>query len=465
MITVVEQKKNGNTFYLRKVFDHNNQLISEEKVRFKTVIKNINDKLYFILYDMNMCVIKDVFKLLNVDLASQASNSKEKNLHGLKLLFTFSYIINVSVSDFSSTDINNFVAFLQGKSLKGRLLNLQLETERNVETVSSYLSSCRVFAEKYCGNTVSKFLELDNRTVNIPLSDEYTHETMPYKNRVIKQNLLYEEVPAYISVEEMSKIINIIRNEYSILEECIVRLMFETGLRIGEVLGLTSDDLVVEKVIEGNIEKYISYAYLRNRVSDEKYQSAKTCMKVHDISEYQTKKYQESYQVVIVPQELYELINTYIEQYHLVYRKTKKDNYYSCAKADRVRSASKYEEMNYYIFLNSLGKKLSQRMWSKTLREIFEKTGIVVDKEKKIHNLSHRFRHGFAVFHVQYMNTKILRLKELMRHRSIRTLERYYKLTISDKIKVKEDFTDELYRVIPELKTYNYGEKKANDEN
>lgn len=462
MITVNEQMKNGNTFYSKKVFDRNGQLISEEKVRFKTVIKKIEDKSYFILYDMNMCVVKDVFKLLNIDLEKQAFNSKEKHLHGLKLLYTFSYIINVSISDFKSTDINNFIDFLQGKSLKGRQLNLQLDTERNSETVSSYLSSCRVFAEKYCGKDTSKFLELDKyKTIEHILSDEYTHKTVPYRNRIQKNEELLDEVPAYISIEEMSRIIDIIRNEYSILEECIVRLMYETGLRIGEGLGLTSDDLIVKEVQTENGVKYITYAQLRNRVSDENYQKAKTCMKVHDVSEYQLDKYQQSYQTVIVPHELYDLINTYIEKYHLKYRKTKKVNYYRHAQADRVISASKYEDMNYYIFLNSQGKKLSQRMWSRTLREIFKKANIAVDKKKKIHNLSHRFRHGFAVFHVQYMNTKILKLKELMRHRSIRTLERYYKLTLSDKVKIKEDFTDELYRFIPELKTYDYDAKEG----
>ncbi|WFR58257.1 site-specific integrase [Anaerocolumna sp. AGMB13025] len=462
MIAVIEQKKNGNTFYLRRIFDHNNTLINEEKVRYKTVIKKIDNKTYFILYDMNMCIIKDVFKLLNIDLSEQAYNSKEKNLHGLKLLFIFSYIINTEISDFKSSDINNFINFLQGKSLKGRQLSLQLTTERNSETISSYLSSCRIYAEKYCDKTTSKLLELDKyKTIEHTLSDEYTHKTIPYKNRIKKHDELLDEVPAYINTEEMSRIINIIRSEYSLLEECIVRLMFETGLRIGEVLGLTADDLVVKEVETEHGVNYITYAYIRNRVSDENYQKAKTCMKVHDVGEYQLKSYQDSYQVVIVPRELFELINSYIEKYHLKYRKTKKVNYYHHAKADRVRSASKYEDMNYYVFLNSQGKKLSQRMWSSTLREIFIKADIAVDKEKKIHNLSHRFRHGFAVFHVQHMNTKILKLKELMRHRSIRTLERYYKLTLSDKVKIKEDFTDELYRFLPELKTYNYNTKEG----
>lgn len=59
---------------------------------------------------------------------------------------------------------------------------------------------------------------------------------------------------------------------------CIIRLMFECGLRIGETLGLTSDDLVMEQ--EGNI--FVSVAYITNRLSDNKDQQAKTCMKVKD---------------------------------------------------------------------------------------------------------------------------------------------------------------------------------------
>ncbi len=460
MIAITEQVINGYTIYNKKIYDYNNILISEEIVRYKTVIMKRDNELYYMLYDTNICVVREVFRFLNNDLSMSAQNSREKYLHGLKLLHIFSYIINVRINEFSSMDIHNFIAFLQGKSLEGRNLKLVLKTERNVETVSGYLSACRLFVKYVYGNTNSEFLKLNNNLVyQHMLSDEYTHNVTPYQNRVMGTNTnILEEIPAYISVEEFWRIITVIRSEYSIVEECIVRLMFECGLRIGEVLGITSDDLLTKK----NDDKYISYCELKNRISDEKYQNAKTCMKVHSVKDYGLKEYQNSFQIVILPNELFELIYTYIEKYHTKYRSTKKDNYYKYAVADRVRNGSKYEDVNFYIFLNTQGRRLSQRIWSETLRDIFQKANIKVDKKTKRHNLSHRFRHGFAVFHVQYMKTKILRLKELMRHRSLKSLERYYKLTIEDKIKIKDDFVNDLYTNLPELKSDYYKLKGIN---
>lgn len=47
----------------------------------------------------------------------------------------------------------------------------------------------------------------------------------------------------------------------------MIRLMFENDLRLGEVLGLTSDNITSD-IIEGKKKFFV---YLRNRVSENKY--------------------------------------------------------------------------------------------------------------------------------------------------------------------------------------------------
>lgn len=237
------------------------------------------------------------------------------------------------------------------------------------------------------------------------------------------------EVPKYISVEEFERIIIEIIANYSIREEIIVRLMFQCGLRLGEVLGMTSDDLVMEE-IDG---AYVPVLYIRNRYSDQPFQNAKTCMKVPDRKLYRSKDYKTNgygYQTVIIPEDLYNLINDYIEIAHVAAREHKTENYNHSTIADRVRKPEPYEDDNYYIFINSLGRPLSQISWNNIIRKIFKTVGIPVDKETRSNNLNHKFRHGFAMFNVQYLHCNELQLKDRLRHHSIQSVAAYFKFFI-----------------------------------
>ena len=86
------------------------------------------------------------------------------------------------------------------------------------------------------------------------------------------------------------------------------------------------------------------------------------------------------------------------------------------------------------------------------MRAIFEKVGIQVDEKIRDNNLSHRFRHGFAMFQIQNRHIDAVQLAEMMRHKSVTSVMKYYRPTISDKIKLKEAFTEDLYSMIPELR-------------
>ena len=74
--------------------------------------------------------------------------------------------------------------------------------------------------------------------------------------------------------------------------------------------------------------------------------------------------------------------------------------------ADRVRDSEEYEDDNYYIFINSIGTPISASSWNDTLRGIFAEVGIPVDRDCRKSNLNHRFRHGFAMYNVMYLNVK-----------------------------------------------------------
>lgn len=66
----------------------------------------------------------------------------------------------------------------------------------------------------------------------------------------LKEGTPVRRVPKYISIEDFGRIINIIRQDNNATAEIIVRLMFEYGLRLGEVLGITNEDVTEKKWTE-----------------------------------------------------------------------------------------------------------------------------------------------------------------------------------------------------------------------
>lgn len=448
MIVIKEQKRQSETYYTKETYNSKNALIYSETIYLKSAIIENKDRLkYFVLYDENMLPIRDVFRFLNYESSSKSISSREKSLYALRLLYMFGKIINKKISYLSKSDIGNLINFLRGYSLDGQLISFQLKTERNDETINGYFSVWRKYME-FLNLKNSLFIKKSEiQTYVLTLDNDNDMTVIPYESRV-KSPSKNEEVPMYISLEEFKNIISLVRKRYSKREECIIRLMYQCGLRIGEVLGLTADDLVTETVEN----QCVAVGYLRNRLTDKKYQMAKTCMKVKSRKQYRLKEYiKYGFQKVIIPMDLYDLINEYIDEAHVYARENKQNNYYKYTIADRVRKTEEFEDDNYYIFLNSLGKPLSAHLWNCTLREIYKKVNISVDEDVRENNLNHKLRHGYAMYNVIYLNVNILELKEKMRHRSLASVTHYYRPTLSDKIKLKEEFTKDLYSVIPEL--------------
>ena len=409
---------------------------------------------YFLLYDDQMNVISDVYKFINIHLASKSFNSREKAVYALRLLYCYLSLTKTDLNKLRRKDIQNLIYFLSGYSPNKGAISMKLLTIRSHNTINGYLNIYRLYL---------KFLDIDceylfetekTLTWGINPLTEKAEQVSRYKSN-LKTGTPIQRVPKYISVEEFSKIINIIRQEQNLQAECIVRLMFQFGLRLGEVLGLTFED-VTEILINDDFRPVL---YIRNRLSDKKFQRAKTCCEVTDISQYKSKDYRTEdygFQKVIITYDVYELINNYIEKAHTPARENHSKRYDKYAVADKT-ATDKYAENNYYIFINSLGRVLSEQMWNKYIRNVFEQVGISLDKETKKTNLNHRFRHGFAMFQVKYRNTPLLELKKMMRHASISSTAIYFNPTEEDEAKIKNEFVNELYDLIPTLREeFNY---------
>ncbi|HWT73703.1 MAG TPA: site-specific integrase [Mobilitalea sp.] len=446
MIKIFEKKRENKSIYELLTYDANDKVILTETLRYETAtFEHSNKFTYLILYNEEMKPYSEVFSYLNTTIESFSINSRLKALTALRLLYIYQHIISKKIIEFNVTDVNNLKSFLRGLSPAGQALSFELITNRSNETINGYLSVYRNFLTHL--NCENSYLFKTIKGKKTSSESDTPHSSERYassENNTKDQGV----IPYYISVFDFQNILYEIRKHFSSCEECMVRLMYENGLRLGEVLGLTFDDITSE-VYEGKKKFFV---YLRNRVSDNKDQHAKTCMKVNDVKEYNSKGYKKEgygFQKVEISEILYSKINDYIETYHAYALKNKGYNKFSLA--DRARKTEPYESDNYYVFLNTLGRPMSYQTWNNRLKAIFNAVNIPIDTGTKEHNLSHRFRHGFAVFNVIYMKTDALQLMVKMRHRNVSTVSVYFRLTITDQIKIKTDFTNQLYEIIPEL--------------
>ncbi|MGL5764894.1 MAG: tyrosine-type recombinase/integrase [Sarcina sp.] len=449
MICITEKKRENKSIFEINSYDLRNKLLYTEELVFETSIKqHSNGMTYLLLYNDNMVPLNDVFHFLNIHLATLSINSRIKALNALRLLTIFEKIHNKPISDFNKSDINLFKSFLRGHSPKGQIISFDVLTQRSAQTINGYLAVYRNYLS-FLGIKDSPFFERSS-TYSI-VSDPLTDMDYQKYNYSINEKMPtpIRQVPKYISTQEFATIISELHTNYSIptnlnpYEECIIRLMYEAGLRLGEVLGLTGEDLVCE-FIDGKPNFLV---YIRNRFTDRKDQNAKGCMKITNRKQYHSSAYSElryGFQIVSISKDLYELIETYIENSHALALERHEQNYQQYTIADTVTTSKMFDGDNYYIFLNSQGKPLSYQTWNNKLRTIYSTVGIHIDSKNRKNNLSHRFRHGFAMYNVQYLHLNLLELQIAMRHKSSKSTLVYFNPTLSEQIQLKTDFLTDL---------------------
>ena len=436
MKRIIEKKVGKKSvFTLEIVID--GTIIDSRIINVQVDTVKVKNKVYSLLYNSTYELVEDAYNYLNHNPKRLSQNSIKASVYALRYLYIYSEIINKPVKNFDRNDFLRLNYFLSGVSADGSEFEYNLLTKRGTASINSFFSVYREFY-RFLGYTESPVLK--ERSFS-----KYTPSRNEPKASVV------QEVPKFISAEEFADIIKYIREnvknkERRLRDECIVRIMYEGGCRLGEVLGSTLEDYVVVPV--GDDDEEICFMYIRNRITDRDDQNAKTCMNVFDRKTYHSDSYTTNwigYQLTFLNMDTYDLICEYIDLAHdRAYKKFRAN--YDKTKADAVAGYKEKNENNYYLFLNNRGEPLTDEGWNKKLRKIFDEVGIHVDSGTKKENLSHRFRHGF-IMHLIY-DLKLPREQVMIRsrHRNYSSLDAYYNPTIEQIIKMKTDIEDQILR-------------------
>ncbi|WP_102401001.1 tyrosine-type recombinase/integrase [Haloimpatiens massiliensis] len=425
MIRVTEIRTLNSTSFLKEYFsDRNKDKNSVIKVNIAKVVLKKEGFNYIILYDENMRVIRSVYKYLNIELGKYSFNYREIVGTALKLFYSYLRVFNFDINNLGIKEINMLKEFLYGESKKGQEYEINITSKRGVNTVNKYIAFYRNYL-KFLG---IKNEVLNEKTVVAVLKNTdgllaHTKKKAYDKYAVTDRGYSNDRVvPRYISKDEFAIIMEVIKKEYTLREEIIVGLMYENGLRIGEVLGLTLEDIENNKII------------IRNRLSDKPYMLAKTCYKPKNEKDYKNSicgVYMIGYQVILPTEDTMDKLFYYIDEAHGIMSKVNRNNYFKYAKSDKVTNGEDLEGDNYYVFLNKNGAALSISGWNKILRAIFVKAGLKLDRNSKRNNLNHRFRHGFAMKLIKNGATA-LDVASALRHKGISSVMCYFRPTEKD---------------------------------
>lgn len=449
---IVEIRRNGANIYNI----YTNEGVLNEQIKIRSSIIYHNEKTYMILYDNEMNVDERAFQFINYYMFDMPENTRSMALYALKIMKIFEGIIHKPINEFDLNDAIEFRYFLHGYSTASPQNTYYIHTKRGKTTINRYMTIYRSFLKMIgCNDSIffeksSSFKKLATQS-GTKITSGYAVDERTYNRS--------DMVPEYITDEQYKSLMNILACDLSskdankkieALEDiAIIRIMYETGMRIGEVLGLTAEDIYV------NDDPYCEIIEIRNRYSDNPSQCAKTCMHISSREDYSRSEYQLTnwgYQYVVVPMnDLPDLIDEYINAAHqaIIDRYGYKYHQQHVA-ADRVTNRSLNTGYNYYIFLNSYGNPMTQPTWNARLRRLFERAGIPVDVGVKRTNLSHRFRHGCVMWHINNdrENFGPREVQIMLRHKSILSGQAYFKPTISDQLRIKNGFSNAMKKML-----------------
>ena len=232
--------------------------------------------------------------------------------------------------------------------------------------------------------------------------------------------------------------------------------MYGYGLRAGEALGLSTEDLHKEER-DGNV--YYSII-LRNRISDHDDQACKRLYHPKTPVEYSSSYWQDSYWEIPIEERHYDLFMQYYRESRDVdIIRKKHTGKGDAAKIIRTINAETLADsveggsQNHYLFVCENGHRLSLQTWNYRLKQYYVAVGVRPDRDKRYLNASHRLRHGFAMWHAHYCPHPVtmLQLTMMMRHSSVASTQIYYTLTEEDELELRHLHNNELHDLIPEF--------------
>lgn len=451
MNTIKTVKQGNRNHYIRVVTDEMNRVVLNRECDLDVIMTINNGQTVFSLLDGEGQTNSLFNKYINERMVEdhRSINTRKKAADVLRKFYSFIELMGYSEYALGIDELYQLRSFFQDSGpsqTSNRTVNMYLGIIRTyfaeMDIPCAALSSRREISQQI-------YQEGDFRVEDI----HYIYDVNLPENPHVQ-----ERVPKYISLDEYIRVQEIAKAEGDLQGVILTHLFYRYGMRPGEALGLTTEDLVTCRIKDVDVPTLI----VRNRVSDEPWQHAKRKLIPKSKKDYESLTYirqwrDDDYAHYYLTEsgEFVEVLRKFIRETSEQAERNNAKNYRSC-EADIVYPADFAKtglEKNHYIFVNRLGKRLSAQLWGKRLKKYFIKAGIRVDQGKRDKNLSHRFRHGFAMMHARFMDPPVPphELQKMMHHKNLSYTMVYYNPTAEDEYDYKTKMQNKFFDNNPRL--------------
>lgn len=235
-------------------------------------VKLDNNQRRYLLVDDNGIPIIPVAKYLKyIDNSEKTFNTQKTYCYSLKLYFEYLQEIDIDYRNVNINILSDFVGWLRNPYENNKVVNLKpTKAKRTEKTVNLTITVVTNFYD-YLYRTE----EINNDMVNKLMKQVFTGGNRHYKDflyhvnkdKSTSKNILKIKEPRRkiktLTKEEMQKVYSATTN---IRDEFLIKLLFETGLRIGEALSLYIEDIIFDHN-KGHRIKLIDRGELSNGAS------------------------------------------------------------------------------------------------------------------------------------------------------------------------------------------------------
>ncbi|MCM3032941.1 MULTISPECIES: tyrosine-type recombinase/integrase [Bacillaceae] len=344
----------------------------------------------YMLIDQHGCPVLPVMKYLKyLDITEKSSNTQKTYCYALKHYFVFLHDNNKDYKAVCLDDLVEFIGWLRNPYQNIKVSPIQPKKSKKTEkTINLTITVILNFYDYlYRNNTISSnmvdpaFKQVFSGGRN-KFKDFLFHVN---KGKPVNRNILKLKEPKQrLSVLVKDEVLQLIEATKNIRDKLLIQLLFETGLRIGEVLSLFLEDFVFDH-IKGHRIRLVDRGELENGA-----------------------KLKTGEREIYVSQELMDLYDDYL--YEVLDELELHSNFVFI----KIRGASVGKPMNYQD-VSSLFKRLRK------------KTGIF-----KIH--PHLLRHTHATMFYKQTND-LKQVQERLGHAHIQTTANLYLHPSEDEIR------------------------------
>ena len=387
----------------------------------------------YIIYDEDMRPISSIYRFLNEKgHAGTSQNTLERKVTSLRYLVAFCELHFLRDFHIPEHLCPAFIDFIYG------------EPRRMSSSVRGhFLDIVSFFRFLRYDSSSEPLMEFDGKTVIQMGADGLSH---PVKMRSYRYSPAVNHdknklCPLHVSVHEYYKLLKVIKDAGDFTVCIMVTLEFYSGRRVGELLGLTVEDL--STCVDTETGEVSPCIFVRNRVGDGRRRSAKRRIIPNSVADYASRSYIQEYSS---PYGCFVIENSMNELLHMYYKKVhgnaqhNSPGYYAQAEADIVDPKRFHSDWgldrNHFFFLNSFGAPLTYGTLYKRLMKYYALAGVPVGHGK---SPNHGFRHGLGYLMRQEMGVSSEKIAAMLGHRGTGSVDVYANADVMTIARLNDD--------------------------